>query len=124
MLRIIDIFCFQISCSSRTWQHLKTKNAIRLATNSICFAEKEGFEPSISFRPIHTFQACSLNHSDISPIFSFSQRSCFCSLNLYFQSEPHFTLSLSKCQLSVLSSKFSVFSSKLKTGCKNTIFLH
>ena len=26
-----------------------------------------GFEPTIPFRGIHTFQACSLNHSDISP---------------------------------------------------------
>ena len=30
-------------------------------------AEREGFEPSIGYSPIHTFQACSLNHSDISP---------------------------------------------------------
>ena len=30
-------------------------------------AETEGFEPSIPFRGIHTFQACSLNHSDNSP---------------------------------------------------------
>ena len=33
-------------------------------------AESEGFEPSIPFRGIHTFQACSFNHSDNSPIFS------------------------------------------------------
>ena len=31
------------------------------------FAETEGFEPSIPFRGIHTFQACSFNHSDKSP---------------------------------------------------------
>ncbi|GAA4737709.1 hypothetical protein GCM10023229_15780 [Flavisolibacter ginsenosidimutans] len=31
-------------------------------------AETEGFEPSIPFRGIHTFQACSFNHSDKSPI--------------------------------------------------------
>ncbi len=30
-------------------------------------AETEGFEPSIPFRGIHTFQACSFNHSDKSP---------------------------------------------------------
>ena len=29
-------------------------------------AEREGFEPSIRYR-IHTFQACSFSHSDISP---------------------------------------------------------
>ena len=33
-------------------------------------AETEGFEPSIPFRGIHTFQACSLNHSDNSPEYS------------------------------------------------------
>ncbi len=38
------------------------------------FAERAGFEPAISFRPIHTFQACSFNHSDTSPI--------ICSFNL------------------------------------------
>ncbi len=30
-------------------------------------AEREGFEPSMGFRPIHTFQACSLSRSDTSP---------------------------------------------------------
>ncbi len=30
-------------------------------------AEREGFEPSIRGYRIHTFQACSFNHSDISP---------------------------------------------------------
>jgi site-specific DNA recombinase len=41
-------------------------------TNHTCddlslLAESEGFEPSIPFRGIHTFQACSFNHSDNSP---------------------------------------------------------
>ena len=31
-------------------------------------AERRGFEPRIHFWRIHTFQACSLNHSDISPL--------------------------------------------------------
>jgi hypothetical protein len=31
-------------------------------------AERQGFEPWIPFGGIHTFQACSLNHSDISPV--------------------------------------------------------
>ena len=31
-------------------------------------AEREGFEPSIHFWCIHTFQACSFDHSDISPV--------------------------------------------------------
>ena len=34
----------------------------------IYLAETEGFEPSIPFRGIHTFQACSFNHSDKSPL--------------------------------------------------------
>ena len=33
----------------------------------ILHAEKEGFEPSIPFWGIHTFQACSFDHSDTSP---------------------------------------------------------
>ena len=33
-------------------------------------AEKEGFEPSIRYR-IHTFQACAIDHSAISPIYRF-----------------------------------------------------
>ncbi len=31
-------------------------------------AEREGFEPSIPFWSIHTFQACSFDHSDTSPL--------------------------------------------------------
>ena len=30
-------------------------------------AEEEGFEPSLGFRPKHTFQACAFNHSAIPP---------------------------------------------------------
>jgi hypothetical protein len=30
-------------------------------------AEREGFEPSVRDKRTHAFQACSLNHSDISP---------------------------------------------------------
>ena len=31
------------------------------------FAERAGFEPAVPFWSTHTFQACSLNHSDTSP---------------------------------------------------------
>ena len=31
-------------------------------------AERAGFEPAVPFWSTHTFQACSLNHSDISPV--------------------------------------------------------
>ena len=40
-------------------------------------AETEGFEPSIPFRGIHTFQACSFNHSDKSPFYFFIHHSHF-----------------------------------------------
>ena len=33
----------------------------------LLLAEREGFEPSIRYKRIHTFQACSLSHSDTSP---------------------------------------------------------
>ncbi len=36
-------------------------------TTNIYIAEKAGFEPTIPFWGIRTFQARSLNHSDISP---------------------------------------------------------
>ncbi len=38
-------------------------------------AEREGFEPSIGFWPIHTFQACSFNRSDTSPFTRYIQPS-------------------------------------------------
>jgi hypothetical protein len=37
-----------------------------LITKVGILAERKGFEPSIPFRGIHTFQACSFNHSDTS----------------------------------------------------------
>ena len=37
---------------------------------SILSAERAGFEPAVPFWSTHTFQACSLNHSDISPVLS------------------------------------------------------
>ena len=36
--------------------------------HNLKLAEREGFEPSVRFWRTHTFQACSLNHSDTSPI--------------------------------------------------------
>ena len=32
--------------------------------DSFLYVEGKGFEPSVSLRPTHAFQACSLNHSD------------------------------------------------------------
>ena len=34
----------------------------------VLLAEREGFEPSMGYSPIHTFQACSFSRSDTSPI--------------------------------------------------------
>ena len=31
-------------------------------------AEREGFEPSMGYEPIHAFQACSFGRSDTSPV--------------------------------------------------------
>ena len=42
----------------------------------ILSAERAGFEPAIRFRRIHTFQACSFNHSDTSPDASFLRSGC------------------------------------------------
>lgn len=33
-------------------------------------AERKGFEPPVPFWSTHAFQACLLNHSSISPLFS------------------------------------------------------
>ena len=45
----------------------KTKGACPLTGPVSELAEREGFEPSIRYYRIHTFQACSFNHSDTSP---------------------------------------------------------
>ena len=45
-------------------------------------AEREGFEPSIRYKRIHTFQACSLSHSDTSPE-SINSLSTSCALVLH-----------------------------------------
>ena len=50
-------------------------------------AERRGFEPRIRFWRIHTFQACSLNHSDISPdeLFNLGRKDnhIFTTLNIF-----------------------------------------
>ena len=54
----------------QVWQifrHEKTLQKTLLFAGFKSLAEREGFEPSIPFWSIHTFQACSLNRSDISP---------------------------------------------------------
>jgi hypothetical protein len=42
------------------------KKGIKKPRKNTGLAERKGFEPSIPFRGIHTFQACSFNHSDTS----------------------------------------------------------
>ena len=44
----------------------KKKPCKSLTYRAFKFAERKGFDPSIPFRGIHTFQACSFNHSDTS----------------------------------------------------------
>ncbi len=52
-------------------QSIKTKNRKHFQIKRLRFttAEREGFEPPIHFWRIHTFQACSFNHSDTSPFY-------------------------------------------------------
>ena len=48
----------------------KKRNGARVNSapvSFLCFAEREGFEPSIRFWRTHAFQACLFNHSSISP---------------------------------------------------------
>ena len=33
----------------------------------LIMAEREGFEPSLGYKPKHAFQACAINHSATSP---------------------------------------------------------
>ena len=52
---------------SRTRVLIPLSSAIKKPLSGLCYlAVREGFEPSIRCR-IHTFQACSFNHSDTSP---------------------------------------------------------
>ena len=54
---------------SRVRIHMSTRQTKRAPIGAllVCMAEREGFEPSIRCYRIHTFQACSFNHSDTSP---------------------------------------------------------
>ena len=49
-----------------------------MATFLIYLAEREGFEPSIRYKRIHTFQACAFDHSATSPNF------VLCQFQIYF----------------------------------------
>gem|GEM_PF-2889867 len=51
-------------------QNTKKRNGARVNSapvSFLCFAEREGFEPSIRFWRTHAFQACLFSHSSISP---------------------------------------------------------
>jgi hypothetical protein len=43
------------------------KNVLKCFSTCERLAERVGFEPTIHFWRIHTFQACSFDHSDTSP---------------------------------------------------------
>ena len=64
---LICIFYFKMLRQVNLSHPFEIKNAACGRLHWIFLAEREGFEPSIPFRGIHTFQACSFNHSDISP---------------------------------------------------------
>jgi hypothetical protein len=58
----------------RTRRRPKMKNpAVAGLHHPFQVAERAGFEPAIPFWSIHTFQACSFNHSDTSPVFTSSR---------------------------------------------------
>ena len=59
MFGILLYKCLKMNCG-----YVKKKED--LLFKKILFAERKGFEPSIPFWSIHTFQACSFNHSDTS----------------------------------------------------------
>ncbi len=63
--------------SSWSRNHPKTSHDLDTMGSQVidCMAEREGFEPSIRCYRIHTFQACSFNHSDTSPENLFVYRS-------------------------------------------------
>jgi hypothetical protein len=46
---------------------MKNPNCVGICTILKNLAESQGFEPWIPFWSIHTFQACSFDHSDNSP---------------------------------------------------------
>ena len=43
------------------------KKGCQLSLTTLLSAERVGFEPTVPFWSTHTFQACSFDHSDISP---------------------------------------------------------
>ena len=49
------------------------KRGCQLSLTTSFSAERVGFEPTVHFWRTHTFQACSFDHSDISP-WSINQR--------------------------------------------------
>ena len=58
------ILCFPTPLK-QVWQSCKTQMPAMPAFSY--WAEREGFEPSKDFWPLHTFQACQFNHSCTSP---------------------------------------------------------
>ncbi len=50
----------RLTTRAHTRPHMKKASQLTLEG----FVEGKGFEPSVSLRPTHAFQACSLNHSD------------------------------------------------------------
>ena len=89
---------------ARTSEHLKAtpqsllcaneKNAPEMGAFSL--AQRRGFEPPVRFRRTHDFQSCSLNHSDISAIFSVLFHKAPIYITLFFQKNQVFLLHFAK----------------------------
>ena len=70
------------SFGTKYWDKSENKNPRNLLIygDFLILAEREGFEPSKPF-DLHTFQACSFDHSDTSPHFSSAVRRCLSQQN-------------------------------------------
>lgn len=67
-LEIIQGECWELDCKKLLKHQTRLiKIQAGLISFDLLLAERVGFEPTIPFWSIHTFQACSFDHSDISP---------------------------------------------------------
>src|SRR5215217_1675750 len=99
-LQNCSLFCSPLSIKNR-----KAATALRFI---IQVAESEGFEPSIPFRGIHTFQACSFNHSDNSP--DSSERVANVSFHFRLNNLRAFDVVISSISFNVLAVMLANFS--------------
>ncbi|VXD05617.1 hypothetical protein SPHINGO8BC_60584 [Sphingobacterium multivorum] len=65
-----ELLCFYLSAVFGADLVLKKEKPFLTVLKTVCFAEREGFEPSIQSSRIQSFQDCSFDHSDTFPCFS------------------------------------------------------